>query len=200
MLNDEEQWNRIGHIDHRANLINKKINFNRWGAEESRRHLDHCCFTVKKVRLLFLFTNLLLSLSFFFILGRVLNLQFWHRFVVRWFSCIDSFAARLFQTQVCFFVLFFSFLQRNKSSAITKCRKWMRKLVLFDALASGTVIATDWNYIGYCWGQGISKVNRSRCCIWMISYCSFVLSKPLDFRLISEVFLLDQILWRVTHC
>jgi hypothetical protein len=40
MLNDEEQWSRIGHIDHRANLINKKINFNRWGAEEQRRAED----------------------------------------------------------------------------------------------------------------------------------------------------------------
>jgi hypothetical protein len=142
--NDEEQWSRIGHIDHIANLINKKINFNRWGAEESRRRLDHCCFTAKKVRLLFLFTNLLLSLSLFFILGRVLNLQFWHHFGVRWFSRIDSFATQSSQPQVCFSVL--SFLQRNKSSAIRKCRKWMRKLVLFDAFAFGTVIARDWNY------------------------------------------------------
>jgi hypothetical protein len=106
--NDEEQWSRIEHIDHRANLINKKINFNRWGAEESRRRLDHCYFTAKKIRLLFLFTNLILSLSLFFIPGRVLNLQFWHHFVVRWFSHIDSFAAQSSQPQVCFSVLFFS--------------------------------------------------------------------------------------------
>ena len=147
--NDEEQWSRIGHIDHIANLINKKINFNRWGAEESRRRLDHCCFTAKKVRLLFLFTNLLLSLSLFCILGRVLNLQFWHHFGVHWFSRIDSFAAQSSQPQVCFSVL--SFLQRNKSSAIRKCRKWMRKLVLFDAFAFGTVIARDWNCCKNYW-------------------------------------------------
>jgi hypothetical protein len=91
--NDEEQWSGIGHIDYRANLINKKNQFQSmsWGAEESRRRLDHCCFTAKKVSLLFLFTNLLLSLSLFFIFGRVLNLQFWASFCCsliqsRWFS------------------------------------------------------------------------------------------------------------------
>ena len=96
--NDEEQWSRIGHIDYRANLINKKNQFQSmsWGAEESRRRLDHCCFTAKKVSLLFLFTNLLLSLSLFFIFGRVLNLQFWASFCCsliqsRWFSCNPSY-------------------------------------------------------------------------------------------------------------
>ena len=91
--NDEEQWSRIGHIDYRANLINKKNQFQSmsWGADESRRRLNHCCFTAKKVSLLFLFTNLLLSLSLFFIFGRVLNLQFWASFCCsliqsRWFS------------------------------------------------------------------------------------------------------------------
>jgi len=93
--NDEEQWSRIGHFDYRANLINKQINFNRWAEEqrraEDRRRLDHCCFTAKKVSFLFLFTNLLLSPSLFFILGRVLNLQFWASFCCslirsRWFS------------------------------------------------------------------------------------------------------------------
>ena len=82
--------------DYRANLIKKHINFNRWAEEqrraEDRRRLDHCCFTAKKVSFLFLFTNLLLSLSLFFILGRVLNLQFWASFCCsliqsRWFSC-----------------------------------------------------------------------------------------------------------------
>ena len=98
--NDEEQWSRIelGILitDYRANLINKHINFNRWAEEqrraEDRRRLDHCCFTAKKVSFLFLFTSLLLSPSLFFILGRVLNLQFWASFCCsliqsRWFSC-----------------------------------------------------------------------------------------------------------------
>ena len=112
--NDEERWSRIRHFDYRANLINKQINFNRWAEEqrraEDRRRLDHCCFTAKKVSFLFLFTNLLLSLSLFFILGRVLNLQFWtsgHHFAVRWSSLVDSVAAQSSQPQVCFSVLSF---------------------------------------------------------------------------------------------
>jgi hypothetical protein len=77
--------------DYRANLINKHINFKfsidelRSRGEqktEYRRRLDHCCFTAKKVSFLFLFTNLLLSLSLFFILGRVelAVLDFWASF------------------------------------------------------------------------------------------------------------------------
>jgi hypothetical protein len=77
--------------DYRANLINKHINFKfsidelRSRGEqktEDRRCLDHCCFTAKKVSFLFLFTNLLLSLSLFFILGRVelAVLDFWASF------------------------------------------------------------------------------------------------------------------------
>jgi len=76
--NDEEQWSRIGHIDW-PNLINKKINFNRC-TEEQRRAKDVLIVVVSlRKRLvsclkLLLFTNLLLSLSLFFIFGRVLNL------------------------------------------------------------------------------------------------------------------------------
>jgi hypothetical protein len=60
-----------------------------------------------------------------------------------WFSLVDSVATQSSQPQVCFSVL--SFLQCNKSSAIRKCWKWMRKLVLFGAFAFGTVIGRDWN-------------------------------------------------------
>jgi hypothetical protein len=68
--------------------------FNRWAEEqrraEDRRRLDHCCFTAQKVSFLFLFTNLLLSLSLFFILGRVelAVLDFWASFCC-WFSHLN---------------------------------------------------------------------------------------------------------------
>ena len=124
-----------------------------WGAEESRRRLDRCCFTAKKVSLLFETSSVHESSSF-----TLSFLYFWpcfeldseesrrHHFAVRWFSLVDSvarLATQSSQPQVCFSVL--SFLQCNKSSAIRKCRKWMRKLVLFGAFAFGTVIGRDWN-------------------------------------------------------
>ena len=64
---------------------------------------------------MFLFTNLLLSLSLFFILCLFLNLQFliWHRFTVL-DLCINSFAVHTHM----YVSLFFSFLQLNKASAL----------------------------------------------------------------------------------
>jgi len=93
--NDEEQWSRIGHFDYRANLINKKINFNRW-AEEQRRAEDVLIIVVSlQKRLVSCFCS---QIFFFHSLFSLFLAVFWtcssgHHFAICWFSLVDSVTA-----------------------------------------------------------------------------------------------------------